>query len=43
VAAEFHWLDAVGIDPIDRALEAFSRFGGALQTVLVGEPVKHHR
>ncbi len=38
-AAEFHRLDAIGIDLVDRALDAFAGFGGALDAVLVGEPV----
>jgi hypothetical protein len=35
-AAEFHRLDAVGIDVVDRALDPFAGFGGGLDTVLVG-------
>jgi hypothetical protein len=42
-AAEFHRLDAVGVDLVDRALDALTGFRRAFQTVLVGEPVQHHR
>src|SRR3981081_4797778 len=42
-AAEFHRLDAVRIDLVDGALDALAGFCGGLETVLVGQPVQHHR
>src|SRR5664279_4023005 len=42
-AAEFHPLDAVRIDLVDGALGAPAGFGGGLESVLVAEPVQHHR
>src|SRR6266853_1658577 len=41
-AAEFHRLDAVGIDLVDRAFDALAGLGRAFEAVLVGQPVQHH-
>src|SRR5215212_11303459 len=37
--AEFHRLDAVGINLVDGALDTLAGFGRRLQAVLVSEPV----
>src|SRR6266566_9222285 len=42
-AAELHRLDALGIDLVDRALDALAGFRRGFEAVLVGEPVQHHR
>src|SRR6266478_6247035 len=41
-AAEFHRLDATGIDLVDRALDALAGRGRGLEAMLVGQPVQHH-
>src|SRR6266481_2704163 len=38
-AAEFHRLDAVGINLVDRALDALAGLGRAFEPVLVSQPV----
>src|SRR6202035_2093094 len=43
LATEFHWLDALRIGLVDGALDPLAGLSRRLQTMLVGEPVEHHR
>ena len=42
-AAEFHRLDSVRKNLVDRALDALAGFRRAFDAMLVGKPVQHHR
>src|SRR5258708_5362404 len=41
-AAEFHRLDAVGINLVDRPLDSLAGLSRAFQALLVGQPVQPH-